>query len=142
MRRRPTEDAACREVAGVHQKLQELEGGEVDLKAEFGSSEATEIGGRLSCLLWSQRPVPGSGLGKSAEFPGPTTGWDLRNCQPSGPRMEVMRSILVHCTPSHHPPFTSSSVFLLQLLAVLPVLQFQSLQYESDTKKSFLALID
>ena len=79
---------------------------------------------------------------RSAEFPGPTAGWDLRNYQPSGPRMEVMRSILVHCTPSHHPPFTSSSVFLLQLLAVLPVLQFQSLQYESDTKKSFLALID
>ena len=27
--------------------------------------------------------------------------------QPSGPRMEVMRSILVHCTSSH-PPFTIS----------------------------------
>ena len=29
--------------------------------------------------------------------------------QPSGPRMEVMRSILVHCTSSPHPPFTTIS---------------------------------
>ena len=65
MRRRPTEDAARREVAGVHQNVQENEVDlEVDSEAELGSSEATEIGGRLSCLLWSMRPVPGSGSGK------------------------------------------------------------------------------
>ena len=104
MRRRPTEDAARREVAGVHQKLQEFEGGQFGLEAELGSSESTEIGGRLSCLLWSQRPVPGFGSGKKRRVSRSHDRMGLRN-QPSGPRIEVTRSILVHCTSSH-PPFT------------------------------------
>ena len=75
MRRRTTEYAARREVAGVHQKLQELEGGE---GGEVDSEVDSEVQRRLSCLLWSQRPVPGSSGsdGKSAEFPGPTKKWD------------------------------------------------------------------
>ena len=135
MRRRTTEYAARREVAGVHQKLQELEGGEggeVDsVVAEFGSSEAT--------ILFVVVAETGSwfwfGL-EAQSFQVPQKDGILESAlRSSDGGYEVHFGTLHFFSSSaiHHHLLSSS----IQLLAVLPVLQFQSLQYASDTKKCF-----